>query len=241
VVDNFLKSISYFCPAYNEQENLEKAVTSVLAVLKEINALFEIIIVDNGSLDKTPQMADQFAKTYPQIKVIHHVSNREYGGALKSGFMNVANEIVVYTDSDNQYDFNDFKKMLPYLENYDVVMGVRENRHDSIYRKIQSAIFNLLLKALFGLKAKDINCSFKVYKKKVLDSIDICSNSAFIDAEMYIRARKKGYKICEVAVQHFPRQAGKATGAKPHVVLLTIKEIFCYWLRFIGLIREEKF
>jgi len=240
VCDN-IKSISYFCPAYNEQENLERAVTSALAVLKETGVFFEIIIVDNGSFDKTPQIADRFAQAYPQIKVIHHASNREYGGALKSGFMNAVNEIVVYTDSDNQYDFNDFKKMLPYLDKYDVVMGVRENRHDSVYRKIQSAIFGLLLKILFGLNAKDINCSFKVYKKRVLDNIDICSNSAFIDAEMYIRARKKGYKICEVAVQHFPRQAGKATGARPFVVLLTIKEIFCYWLRFISLIKEEKF
>lgn len=240
-MSNNTKSISYFCPVFNEQENLERAISSVLPVLNESGALFEIIIVDNGSSDKTPQIADRLAQIYPQIKVIHHASNREYGGALKSGFMNAANEIVAYTDSDNQYDFNDFKKMLPYLDSYDLVMGVREHRHDCAYRKIQSAIFGLLLKILFGLNAKDINCSFKVYKKEVLDNIVICSNSAFIDAEMYIKAKKKGYKICEVAVRHFPRQAGKATGAKPLVVFLTIKEIFSYWLRFIGLIREERF
>lgn len=238
---NSIKSISYFCPAYNEQENLEKAINSALPVLAGLGLPFEVIIVDNGSTDKTPQIADRLALTYPQVRVIHHASNREYGGALKSGFMNAANEIVVYTDSDNQYDFNDFKKMLPYLDNYDVVTGVREYRHDSIYRKIQSAIFGLLLRILFCLKAKDINCSFKIYRKEVLDNIAICSNSAFIDAEMYIRAKKKGYKICEVPVTHLPRLAGRATGAKPLVVLITIKEIFNYWFRFIGLIREERF
>lgn len=236
-----MNSISYFCPAYNEQENLEKAISGVLAVLKEIGAPFEVIIVDNGSLDRTPQIADQLAKENPLIRVIHHVSNREYGGALKSGFTNAVNEIVVYTDSDNQYDFNDFKKMLPYFDSYDAVIGVREARHDSVYRKIQSGIFKVLLRALFGLKAKDINCSFRAYKKKVLDDMRISSDSAFIDAEMFLSAKRKGYKICEVAVQHFPRKAGKATGARPFVVLLTLKEIFCYWLRFIGLIREERF
>ena len=225
------KSVSYFCPAFNEEDNLEKAIFSVFPVLRETASVFEVIIIDNGSYDKTPQIANHIAESFPETKLIRYESNLGYGGALKSGFRSACNEIVVYTDSDNQYDFNDFKKMIPYFDSYDVIIGERVKRHDSLYRKIQSAIFNLLIRILFGLNVGDVNCSFKAYKKKVLDSIDINSNSAFIDAEMLIRVKRKGYKIYEVPVQHFPRQAGKATGAKPEVVLLTVKEIFNFWFQ----------
>ena len=202
------KSISFFCPAFNEEENLEKAVSSILPVLKDIGAEFEIIIVDNCSTDRTPQIADQFAKDIPRLRVIHNEVNKGYGGALITGFKAARNDIVAYTDSDNQYDFNEFRKLIPYLDNYDVVIGYRLKRHDSVYRLAQSAIFNAIVTLFFGTKFRDINCSFKIYRKKVLDVMDIRSTSAFIDAEMLIKASNNGYRIVEVPVTHFKRQAG---------------------------------
>lgn len=223
------KKISFFCPAFNEEGNLEKFIYSVLPVLREVTNSFEIIIVDNGSQDNTPAIADNLAKKITGTRVIHHEFNREYGGALKSGFNNCQNDLVVYTDSDNQYDFNDFKKFLAFIDKFDVVIGYRLIRHDSAYRIFQSAIFNTIIKALFGLKLRDINCSFKLYRREVLDNIDIVSNSSFIDAEMLIKARNKGYAIFEIPVSHFPRKSGKASGAKPAAVLITLKEIFNFW------------
>lgn len=225
-----LTSVSFFCPAYNEEDNLERMVNSVLPVLRESAQDFEIIIVDNASTDNTPQIADRLAANIPQIRVIHNIFNRGYGGALRTGFSNATKEFVVYTDSDNQYDFNDFKLMIPYLSKYDIVTGYRLKRHDSRYRLFQSGIFNFLIRLLFGLRMKDINCSFKVYRKKALDGIRFSSNSAFIDSEMFIQARRNGFRIYEVPVQHFARTAGKAYGAKPHMVIFTVKEIITYWL-----------
>lgn len=229
---NILESVTFFCPAFNEEENLEVVIKSALSTLKDVSNCFEIIIIDNDSTDNTTQIAERLATEIPEVRVIHHEFNREYGGALKSGFKNAKNKFVVYIDSDNQYDFGDFKKMIPYLVAYDIVVGYRKKRHDSKYRLFQSNIFNFCIRLLFNIKLRDINCSFKVYKREVLDNIDIYSNSTFIDAEMLINAKNKGYSIFEIPVQHFPRKAGKATGAKPYVVFLTIKEILIYWFKF---------
>ncbi len=223
-------NISFFCPAFNEEENLEKAVHSILPVLKDVAADFEIIVIDNCSTDKTPQIAEQLAKEIPQLKVIHNEMNKGYGGALITGFKAAQKDVVAYTDSDNQYDFNEFKKLISYLDRYDAVIGYRLKRHDSIYRLVQSAIFNMIVTLLFGVKFRDINCSFKIYRKEVLESMDISSKSAFIDAEMLIKALNNGYRIVEVPVAHFKRMAGKASGAKPGMIFLTIQEMVSFWL-----------
>lgn len=224
-------NISFFCPAYNEEENLESVVLKVIEILKEISNRFEVIIVNNGSTDKTGDIADNLAKRIPEVRVIHHSTNREYGGALKSGFTNAKYENVAYMDSDNQYDFSDIKIMIPLLEKYDIVTGYRMNRSDSSYRIFQSEIYNLVIKILFGLRVKDIDCSLKIYKKYVLDNMQITSNSPFIDAEMMIKAKKNGYKIGEIGVKNFPRIAGSATGANPKGIFITLKEIICFWLK----------
>lgn len=228
------KSVSFFCPAFNEEENLEKAISCVLPVLKEATDKFELLIVDNCSTDKTPQIADKLASEIPQIRVIHNATNKGYGGALKTGFNSVKNDVIVYTDSDNEYDFKEFKKLIGYLDSYDVVIGYRFKRQDSFYRLMQSAIFNAFITLLFGTKFKDINCSFKAYKRSVLEAMNINSRSAFIDAEMLIKALDNGYRIREVPVTHFRRQAGKSSGAKPAMVFVTIQEMFSFWLARLG-------
>jgi glycosyltransferase involved in cell wall biosynthesis len=233
------KSISYFCPAFNEEDNLSKVVESAFTALKETGSNFEIIIVDNASVDNTPKIADTLAREIPEVKVIHHSHNREYGGALQSGFKGARNELVIYTDGDNQYDLGDIKTLLSYADKFDAVIGYRLKRHDSGYRIFQSGVFNAIIRMLFGLKVRDVNCSFKLYKKTVLDQIEISSNSAFIDAQMLIQVKNKGYRIFEVPVKHFARTAGKATGAKPAVVILTIKEILGFWIKNIFAKKEK--
>lgn len=221
-----VKELSYFCPAYNEEENLEIHVERVLKVLKDIAEKYELLIVNNGSTDKTPEIADRLSRKHPHIRVIHHESNRDYGGALKTGYENCRFELIAYTDSDLQFDFADVKPMLPFFQTYDAVIGFKKNRQDSLYRKFQSKVFNFLTKTMFRLKVKDINCSLKVIKKEFIDQIKITSRSSFIDAEVLIKILKKGAKIKEIGVTHYPRIAGAATGHRPIVILMTFKEMF---------------
>ncbi|MBI4234831.1 glycosyltransferase family 2 protein [Candidatus Peregrinibacteria bacterium] len=221
-----LKEISYFCPAYNEEENLKTHIQKILPVLAAIADNYELLIINNGSTDQTPKIADNLAAQNPRIRVIHHESNRDYGGALKTGFENCNYEWIAYTDSDLQYDFGEIREMLPFLSECDGVIGIRKNRQDSLYRKFQSKIFNLLTKLMFRLKAKDINCSFKVIKKEFIDRIKITSRSSFIDAEILIKTQKKGAKFKEMEVTHYPRIAGAATGHRPQVIFITFKEMF---------------
>ncbi len=221
-----LKTLSYFCPAYNEEENIEKHVNSILPVLEKVADTYELLIVNNGSTDRTPEIADGLAAQYPGIRVIHHESNRDYGGALKTGFENCKYEFIAYTDSDLQYDFGEIELMIPFFSDNTVIAGIRKNRQDNLYRKFQSKIFNGLTKMLFDLRVKDINCSFKVIPRKLIEGMKIISRSAFIDAELLIKSLQQGATIKEIEITHYPRVAGAATGHRPMVILTTFKEMF---------------
>lgn len=221
-----VKELSYFCPAYNEEENLEEHVRRVLPVLKDLAETYELLIVNNGSTDKTPEIAERLCKEHKGVRVIHHESNRDYGGALTTGFTNCKYDLIAYTDSDLQYDFGEVKDMLPFFPEYDVVIGNRHNRKDNLYRKFQSKVFNGLTKFMFGLKVKDINCSFKAIKKKFVDGMNITSRSSFIDAEILIKALNQGATIREVNITHYHRTAGAATGHRPMVIFITLQEMF---------------
>jgi hypothetical protein len=131
----------------------------------------------------------------------------------------------MYTDGDNQYDVREFEPHLSLLQDVDVLKGFAEKKNVSTFRKAQSAIFNSMIGILFGTYYKDVNCSMKIYKKKVLDKIEIKSTSAFIDAEMIIKAKKKGYKIAQFPVTHYKREGGVASGSKPSVIGSTVKDM----------------
>jgi glycosyltransferase involved in cell wall biosynthesis len=222
-------SISFFCPAYNDQDNIEKVVAAASKFLPEASREYEIIIVEDGSPDRTAQVVDELAKKYRNVRVIHHAKNRGYGGALKSGFSQCRNEIVIYTDGDAQFDVAELSRLLPLLGEADIVTGFRTNRVISLWRLIQSSVFNGIICALFDLEVKDVNCALKVFKKKVIDTITIESDSSFITAEIFIKARANGFTVKQAGVTHYPRLHGKASGATPRVVLGTIRDILHYY------------
>lgn len=226
-------TISFFCPAYYDEKNLPILIPKVLGVLKNQASKFEILIVEDGSPDKTGIVADQLAAKFrPYVKVIHHAKNMGYGAALKTGF-NKANlyDYTFYTDGDIQFDVGELEKMTPYLRNYDAVIGFRNTRALTTRRLIQTKIFNLITKLLFNLRVKDINCSMKIISRKALNSIRLESNGAFIDAELLIKLSDKKYKIKEVAVSHFPRKFGKASGGNIKVVSKTIMEMLKFYFQ----------
>jgi len=225
-------SVSFFCPAYYDQDNIRNTVTGVVRTLEEVAEDFDITIVEDGSPDNTALAADQLAEEDSRIKVIHNPVNLGYGGALKTGFnAATAFEVVAYTDGDGQYDFSEFKNLLEVWDGESVVSAYRLNRADSLARIIQTRTFGVVLRVLFGLKTRDVNCSMKLFPRKALDEIKLESDSAFIDAEILIKLSRKGYNIRQVGVHHLPRLHGLASGARPEVVLTTIVDMLRLFFR----------
>ncbi len=219
-------SISVFFPCYNEQDNVAHTVEQALAVLEKLNADFEVIIVDDGSSDTTGQIADRYASRNSRVKVVHHPTNLGYGAALQSGFKAATKELVFYTDADGQFDINEMPPLLPLMSQFDIVSCYRLNRQDSLLRKINAWCWTKLVCLLFGMKIRDIDCAFKLYKRKIFDDIKSSSAGALIDAEILARAIRKGYTITQKGVHHYPRTAGAQTGANLRVILRAFKELF---------------
>ena len=219
-------SISVFFPCYNEQENVGRTVEKALEVMQKLNADFEVIIVDDGSSDGTGQIADEIAGRDGRVKVVHHEGNLGYGAALQSGFKAATKELVFYTDGDGQFEINEMPPLLALMEQYDIVSCYRLNRQDSLIRKINGWCWTRLVCLMFGLKIRDIDCAFKLYKREIFDKIELSSTGALIDAEILARAARKGYRITQKGVHHYPRMAGKQSGANIRVVLCAFKELF---------------
>ncbi len=220
-----LSEVSFFCPAYGDEDNLPLIIPKVHKLLSEISNKFEIIIVEDGSPDRTGQVADDLASRFSNIRVIHHKRNTGYGGALKDGFRNAKYEYVMYTDGDNQYDVDEFRPFLNLLDKADVIAGYATVKAVNSKRKIQSQVFNWFVFTLFGYYFKDVNCSMKIYKRKVLDSMVIKSDSAFIDAEMMVKAKHNGFIIAQFPVTHYPRKSGPEGGSKWPVIWDTFKDM----------------
>ncbi|OHB81338.1 MAG: cell wall biosynthesis glycosyltransferase [Planctomycetes bacterium RBG_19FT_COMBO_48_8] len=219
-------SISVFFPCYNEQENVGRTVEKALEVMQQLNADFEVIIVDDGSSDGTGRIADEIAGRDGRVKVVHHEGNHGYGAALQSGFKAATKELVFYTDGDGQFDINEMPPLLRLMEQYDIVSCYRMNRRDSIIRKINGWCWTKLVCLMFGLKIRDIDCAFKLYKREIFDKIELSSTGALIDAEILARAARKGYRITQKGVHHYPRTAGEQSGANLRVILRAFEELF---------------
>lgn len=227
---NKLSSISFFCPAYHDENNLPVLIPRVHEFLSEIASIFEIIIIEDGSPDKTGEVADRLANQYSYVRVVHHPKNTGYGATLRDGFKSARYDYVIYTDGDNQYDIRDIGPYLRLLSEADVLSGYAVKKAVTLKRKIQSLVFNLLVNFLFLVDLRDINCSLKVYKRQVLSVISMRSNGAFIDAEMLVGAKRAGFKIVQFPVIHYERKSGVASGAKVSVIADTIKDMLKFRL-----------
>ena len=226
-------SISFFCPAYNEEKSIPLLIPKVSALLSSLTEAYEIIIIENGSRDKTALVADELAGKYRGVRVLHYEKGLGYGGALVEGFKHSKYDYVCYTDGDNQYNVDEFRDGFRLMGDADIASGYARSKAVSTYRKAQSNIFNLLIWLLFFFRIRDINCSMKIYKRKVLDTIEIKSLSAFIDAEMLLRAHHAGFTIAQFPVTHYERIAGTAIGSKPSVIIGTIVDMLKFRLRTV--------
>jgi glycosyltransferase involved in cell wall biosynthesis len=224
---NVLTSVSFFCPAYNDEKNLPDLIPTVVDFLTKHSEKFEIVIIEDGSPDKTGEVADVLAKKFSNIRVVHHVKNMGYTATLKEGFETAKYDYVMYTDGDNQYDVFDAAPYLSLLDSADVIAGYAIKKAVSPYRKFQSGIYNFLIMILFFVRYKDVNCSLKIFKKHVLQNITMKSSpyGAFIDGELVLKAKKQGYKIAQFPVTHYERKSGIASGTKPPLIWSTFKDM----------------
>ncbi len=217
--------ISVFFPFYNEAENIERTVSEALAFLPEISDDYELILVNDGSSDRTGELADKLAAEHPFLRACHHEVNRGYGAALRTGFSAASKELVFYTDGDGQFDIRQLALLLEHIETHDIVSGCRVNRQDSPFRKINAFCWSKLVTRLLGFRCRDVDSGFKLYRREIFDHIELKSTGALIDAEVLGRAVCAGYTLTEVPVRHRPRLAGTQTGANLKVIGRAFKEL----------------
>jgi len=216
-------AVSAVLPAYNEQEVLRQSTEELHAALAKACDRFEIIIVDDGSTDDTPRLADTLAEEYAEVRVIHHRPNKGYGAALRSGFTSAQMPLVFYTDADSQFVPGEIGLLLDRIGEADIVTGYRADRQDPWKRKFFSWGFKKFIGLVFGVRVRDCDCAFKLYRRKVFDEVTIDSNMFFVDAEVLAKANVLGYRIDEVPVTHRPRAGGQSTVRLSHI-LSTLRE-----------------
>lgn len=224
-------SLSFVYPMYNEIANIEPCIKGTMEIGEKLGVDYEIIVVDDASTDGCGALADKLAQQYPGLKVIHHPVNRKLGGALKTGFANATKNYILYMDSDLPLDFNDVCQAIPQIGAADMLIGYRISRAESVRRIVISKAYNLMIRVFFGLKVRDVNFSFKLFKSEIFRRIRLGSEGSFIDAELLIETHKRGYAIKEIGMKYYPRVAGESTLASNSVIQKILVEMwhyFCY-------------
>jgi len=218
-------SISVVLPAHNEAENIRTTVENCVLYLEQNVSDYEVIVVNDGSTDDTQKIVEELQSTNSKVVLVNHPVNMGYGSALRSGFDKASSEYIFFMDSDGQFDINDLDRLIPIVSAKDVVIGYREDRADSFPRLLNAWLYGLYIYLTFGLKVRDMDCAFKVFPTKAYQDIrPIKSGGALFSAEFLIKLRRKGFKLREVPVRHFPRQFGTQSGANIKVILRMFKE-----------------
>jgi len=225
-------SISAVLPAYNEEAIIERTVRHVGDVLADLARDYEIIVTNDGSKDQTGAVLERLQASDPQLNlhVVTHAQNRGYGAALASGFDAAQKDLVFLTDGDKQFDVTELRNFMPAMHGQtDMVIGWRKNRADPLMRKLNALGWKLLVNTLFGYTAKDVDCAFKLFRRKVWTSQTVYARGATFSAEFLIKSRRLGFRIKELPVGHFPRTAGNPTGARLDVIVRAFAELFRLW------------
>jgi glycosyltransferase involved in cell wall biosynthesis len=219
-------SLSVFFPAYNEEANVENMVRQAQRILPEVSEKWEIIPVNDGSKDKTGEIIDRLAKEDSHVRPVHHEKNKGYGGAVISGYQAAKHDLVFFTDGDLQFDLREITLLIEKLDEGDLILGYRKNRRDPWLRKLNAFMWGSLVKFLFGFQVRDVDCAFKMIKRKVVDKVELTAGGAMVSTELLARAHREKFRFVEVGVTHYPRVAGTQTGANLKVILRAFKELF---------------
>ena len=227
-----IDQLSVFFPAYNEEASIETTISKAKKVLEDVAETWEILIINDGSKDRTGEIAEKLAEADPRIRVITHSPNRGYGASLKSGFYNSRYPWICFTDSDGQFDFSEVTQFIQTQRQTgaDLVIGYYLKRQVPLYRKLNTFLWECVVTLLFGLRVRDIDCGFKLISKKVIEALPKLESErgAFISSEFLIKANKLGFKIVEIPVHHFPATR-KGTGAAVNVIIQSFVDLFKLW------------
>jgi glycosyltransferase involved in cell wall biosynthesis len=228
------RSISVFFPAYNDAGTIASMVISAVLTLRELTDDYEVIVVNDGSADYTPQVLDELARTYKEVRVIHHEQNKGYGGALRTGFSSATKELVFYTDGDAQYDARELKGLYPMLvEGVDMVNGYKISRSDPWYRTLIGRIYHWTVKLSFGLRVRDVDCDFRLMRRAIFDRVHLESNSGVICVEMMKKIQDAGFVIAEAPVHHYHRVYGRSQFFNFGRIFRVGRDLSRLWLQLV--------
>jgi glycosyltransferase involved in cell wall biosynthesis len=233
--------LSVFFPAYNDGGTIASLVITALKTARRLTPDFEVIVVNDGSADRTAEILDELARTYPEVRVVHHERNRGYGGALQSGFAAATRDLVFYTDGDAQYDPGEMETLwqafLQSADPVDMVNGYKISRSDPLHRIIIGRIYHHTVKVLFGLRVRDVDCDFRLIRRAIFDRVALEKTSGVICLEMMKKIQDAGFRIAEVPVHHYHRAYGRSQFFNFRRLAKTAVDVFRLW--FVLVVRRE--
>ena len=221
-------SLSVVMPAHNEEVAIAGTISAAVEAVASWTQDYEIIVINDGSKDRTRAIVEEIAASNPHVRLINHDVNQGYGAALVSGFEASMKELVFFMDSDGQFDIRDLERFFPLIGEYDAVLGYRVDRQDTWMRKLNAWGWKMLVRVVFKLRVRDIDCAFKLYRGQFFREHRLETRGAMINTEILYKFRRAGYTYTEIGVQHLPRRGGKATGAKLSVIARAFREMFTY-------------
>ena len=206
------RSLTVFFPAYNDSGTIASLVIGAVKAAAALTPDYEVVVINDGSRDDTPQILDELARLYPMhVRIVHHVRNRGYGGALRSGFAHATKDLVFYTDGDAQYDPAEMAALWARLDDgVDWVHGWKLSRSDPLHRIVIGRIYHHTVKRLFGLKVRDVDCDFRLMRRRIFDVVQLEKDSGVICLEMMKKFQDAGFRVAEVPVHHYHRAYGKS-------------------------------
>jgi glycosyltransferase involved in cell wall biosynthesis len=217
--------LSVFFPVYNDERTVRKVTEKALKVASGLTGRYEVIIVDDGSPDRSGEIADELARACEHVRVVHHERNRGYGAAVRSGLAACRYEWICFTDGDDEYDLYDLQKLWRLRDYYDLIITFRYVRRYSGFRIVISQVYNRLLRRLFYLRFRDVSTGLRLVRKEIVDQLDLRANSPFIGAEIAITTMLKGYRVGEMGIQTFPREFGRGGSTSLENIYKTIVDV----------------
>lgn len=214
-----LTSLSVFFPCFNESASIPLLLEKTYRYIPKIAKKYEVIIVDDGSVDECGKIVSKLCEKYPNLRLVRHKKNLGYGATLRTGIASSTYDWIFWTDADLQFDITSLDSFIPATDKYDVIIGYRSHRADTFIRKLNGQLYTWLINLLFFLRVRDIDCGFKLIKRSALEKIHIETSSAFTSSEILIKLKKNRVKFRQIPVAHFPRAHGSSTGGSIRVII----------------------
>ena len=233
--------LTIFFPAYNDAGTIASLVIAARRTAQTLTSDFEILVINDGSQDATAEIIDELARTYPEVRAIHHPKNRGYGGALRTGFREARKDFVFYTDGDAQYDPAELALLWPNLtDDVDLVNGYKISRSDPMHRVIIGRVYHHTVKMLFGFPVRDVDCDFRLMRRSIFDRVSLDRNSGVICLEMMKKIHDAGFRIAEVPVHHYHRAFGRSQFFNFRRLVRTAVDVAALWVELVVLRRHQR-